>query len=322
MSTRIWINDPQQPADPIYASIFRGKPPPTRRGVVYEPVQRTRPILRDPSANRGSLSPAESSAQYAPPKKRVSIAGFGSSGDYATLQLPADGDYGVIGQFSTSEFRPGPTTPTVTRSKGIRNCQSVSDLSEKVEKLSIPRPSIRPLDQEELYAAYKAKEEEFYAEYTKNPSKVEDLLQTTNSTAAKKPSLAKKLQHKVSLKGFREAFVRRSRSMAVRGSEKREPSPEAKPMKPEQQLQPRAEEKLERKYVPRRSAREFLQQNLASAKRIVRRNSVTSDVLTEAERMRARASGQEKDFLSLLEKMQGQRLNEQRCAMPEVHVGP
>ncbi|CAJ0956081.1 unnamed protein product, partial [Mesorhabditis belari] len=77
-----------------------------------------------------------------------------------------------------------------------------------------------------------------------------------------------------------------------------------------------------RRFVQRRSAREFF-----NARSILRRNSAASDILSEAERMRGlaglgRDGRHEKtnDFLSLLEKMQSQRLDEQRCEMPEIHL--
>ncbi|GMR34784.1 hypothetical protein PMAYCL1PPCAC_04979, partial [Pristionchus mayeri] len=63
-----------------------------------------------------------------------------------------------------------------------------------------------------------------------------------------------------------------------------------------------------------------------------RRNSVHCDVLADAE-LRMRTQGglftlsgdgshdtRSADFLSLLERMQSQRLDDQRCEMPEIHV--
>ncbi|CAJ0605435.1 unnamed protein product [Cylicocyclus nassatus] len=80
----------------------------------------------------------------------------------------------------------------------------------------------------------------------------------------------------------------------------------------------------------RRSAKDFFC-NLSHARRLVRRNSMNSDFYIENEKMRgsglfttsvpySSTPDKSNDFLTLLEKMQSQRLDEQRCEMPDLHV--
>ncbi|XGW07883.1 hypothetical protein V3C99_010757 [Haemonchus contortus] len=77
----------------------------------------------------------------------------------------------------------------------------------------------------------------------------------------------------------------------------------------------------------RRSAKDFFC-NFSNARRLIRRNSMNSDIYIESDKMRGSSlfttavpysPDKSTDFLTLLEKMQSQRLDEQRCEMPDIN---